>query len=119
VRARYRIGNGLAGNVGAGAIAHIVTPDPADLIDPADPGAPPPPSPTVADIRQPLAAIGGKDPETIAQVRELAPAAMRAVQYRAVTEADWEARAMALAGIADAKCSFRWTGSWHTVFVAL
>src|SRR5262249_53774495 len=50
--ADYRIGNGLAGNVGADSIAHIVT----NL-------------PGIVDVRNPLPAIGGTNPESMAQVK--------------------------------------------------
>jgi hypothetical protein len=36
-----------------------------------------------------------------------------------VTKADWEEVALRHDGVAAAKASFRWTGSWHTVFVAI
>lgn len=119
VEAHARIGNGAAGNVGRDAIAHAVFTDPASLEDPADPLHGAGHFPELLRIRQPLAARLGQEAESIAQVRELAGAAMRAVQFRAVTEADWEERARTLPAVADAKASFRWTGSWHTVFVAL
>ncbi len=119
VTARYRIGNGRAGNLGAASLAHVVEPSPADMVDPNDPTAPPPPFPGLERVWQPLAAQGGIDPETIEEVRQLAPRAFHAEQFRAVTEADYEQAAMKLAGVAAAKCTFRWTGSWHTVFVAL
>jgi len=119
IEAFARIGNGAAGNVGRDAIAHAVFSDAATLVDPADPSAAPGKFPDLVRVRQPLAASLGQDPEPIAQVRELAGAAMRAVQFRAVTEADWETRALTVPGVADAKATFRWTGSWYTVFVAL
>jgi hypothetical protein len=119
VAVMFRVGNGAAGNVGRDAIAHMLVPDPSAFIDPANPVAPPGVPPALNGIRQPIAATGGVDPETIDEVRALAAAAMRAVQFRAVTEADWQARAMTIPGVADAKATFRWTGSWHTVFVAL
>lgn len=119
VVATFRVGNGSAGNVGRDAIAHLLVPPPAAFVDPANPSAPPGVPPGIDAIRQPIAAVDGTDPETIVQVRKLAPAAMRAVQFRAVTEADWQAHAMTIAGVADAKATFRWTGSWYTVFVAL
>ena len=115
----YRIGNGVSGNVGRDAIAHMLVPEPAAFIDPADPATPPGAPPALQGIRQPIAATGGVDPETIAEVRALAAAAMRAIQFRAVTETDWQARALAIPGVADAKATFRWTGSWYAVFVAL
>ena len=117
--ARYRIGNGRAGNIGSGALVHIVAPTAAELTDPANPGAGPEPFAAIADIEQPVPARLGTDPETIEQVRQLAPEAFRAVQYRAVTEADWQEAALRLHSVAAAKARFRWTGSWHTVFVAV
>jgi predicted phage baseplate assembly protein len=118
-RARYRIGNGRSGNIGAGALFHVVEPDAADLIDPANPGGAALPFPALAGIRQPLPARGGIEPETIEEARQLAPEAFRAETFRAVTERDYEAAAMKLGGVAAAKARFVWTGSWHTVFVAL
>jgi hypothetical protein len=117
--ARYRIGNGRAGNIGRDSLVHIVTPEAADLVDPANPGGAALPFPAIVALRQPLAATGGTDPQSIEQVRELAPEAFRAITFRAVTEADYEAAAMLLPGVAAAKAHFVWTGSWHTVFVAI
>ena len=106
VVARYRIGNGAIGNLGWGKLVHLVQP-PAVAI------------PAIAGIWQPLAARGGSEPETIEHVRQIAPEAFRAVQFRAVTERDWEEMALRHVDVAAAKASFRWTGSWHTVFVAI
>ena len=118
-RARYRIGNGPAGNLGAGALTHVVTPEAADLVDPANPGGPALPFPAIAGLRQPLPATGGTAPETIPEARQLAPEAFRAETFRAVTEEDYETAAMRLPGVASAKARFLWTGSWHTVFIAI
>ena len=118
-RARYRLGNGRAGNIGHDALVHIVTPEAADLVDPANPGGAALPFPAIVALRQPLAATGGVDSQSIDEVRELAPEAFRAITYRAVTEADYEAAAGLIDGVAAAKASFVWTGSWHTVFVAI
>jgi predicted phage baseplate assembly protein len=103
--ARYRIGNGRAGNLGSGALAHLALP-PSWLA-------------TVAALRHLVPAVDGTDPQTIEEVRQLAPRAFQAEQLRAVTEADYEAAALKLPAVAAAKCTFRWTGSWHTVFVAV
>jgi ADP-ribose pyrophosphatase YjhB (NUDIX family) len=119
ITARFRIGNGRAGNVGAGALVHAVRPPASELVDPADPAAPPAPFPSIAAVWQPLPARGGSDAETLTAVRLRAPAAMHARQFRAVTEADWEAAARSLPGVADARAVVRWTGSWHTTFIAL
>ena len=122
VTARYRIGNGRAGNLGSEALSHIVQPLLADMADPADPKAPPPPPwPTgmTIGVWQPLPGVDGTDPETLEEVRQLAPRAFQAETLRAVTATDYEAAARRLPWVAAAKCTFRWTGSWHTVFVAI
>jgi predicted phage baseplate assembly protein len=103
----YRVGNGRAGNVGAEALAHAVQPAVAPFW------------PAIDSIRNPLAAEGGSDPETIEEVRQLAPAEFRAEQFRAVVEADYAAAALKLPEVAGAVASFRWTGSWYTVFVGV
>ncbi|WP_018185012.1 hypothetical protein [Kaistia granuli] len=119
ISARYRIGNGRVGNLGANALVHIVQPTAAEMTDPANPAGPPLPFVGIEQVFQPLPARLGTDPETIEEVRQLAPEAFRAVQFRAVTEADWEEAARRHPDVAAAKARFRWTGSWHTVFVAI
>lgn len=119
IAARFRIGNGRAGNVGVGALVHAVRPPAAELVDPADPDAPLAPFPAIDAVWQPLPARAGADPESLASARLRAPAAMHASQFRAVTEADWDAAALTLPGVAAARAVIRWTGSWYTVFVAL
>ena len=69
-------------------------------------------------VRNPLPAEGGVDPETIAQVRAYAPAAFR-TQERAVTEADYAEVTERHPGVQRAMATFRWTGSWHTVFITV
>jgi hypothetical protein len=103
IEAVYRVGNGRRGNVGAEAIAHVAYP----------------PSGWIEAVRNPLAAVQGTDPETIEQVRQRAPQAFHTDLYRAVTEADWAAAAQRLLAIAGAVATYRWTGSWYTVFVAV
>lgn len=119
VTARYRIGNGRSGNIGAGTLVHIVQPTAADLTDPADPGAGPAAFAAISGIYQPLAARLGTDAESVEEVRQQAPEAFRAIPFRAVTEADWQEVALRHPGVAAAKARFRWTGSWHTVFIAI
>jgi hypothetical protein len=104
LEATYRIGNGTAGNVGAHAIAHVALT---------------PPVASVVAVRNPLAATGGVDAETIEEVRRRAPQAFRAEQFRAVTPADYVRAATKLPDVAGAFAAFRWTGSWYTVFVAI
>ncbi|MGH8444346.1 MAG: baseplate J/gp47 family protein, partial [Solimonas sp.] len=98
--ATYRVGNGTAGNVGSEAITHIVA-NTAGIF---------------ARIRNPLPAAGGVDPEDMEAVRRDAPEAFR-TQERAVTPADYAAAAARRPDVQRAAASFRWTGSWHTVFV--
>ena len=108
LHAIYRVGNGRTGNIGADSLAHIVRPDPLPLTWPA-----------ITRIRNPLAALRGEDPELIEQVRSYAPASFRATQLRAVTEIDYRDAAVAIVGVAGAVASFRWTGSWYTVYVGI
>jgi hypothetical protein len=104
IQATYRFGNGAAGNVGADSLAHVA---PDALLT------------GITRVRNPLAARGGVDPETIAEVRQWAPEAFRAIQFRAVTEADYANAARILPQVQSAVASFRWTGSWHTVFIGI
>lgn len=98
--ASYRVGNGAAGNVGAEAIAHIVT----DV------------SGVYSRVINPLPASGGVEPEDVEAARRDAPQAFR-TQERAVTPKDYAAAAERRPEVQRAAATFRWTGSWHTVFV--
>lgn len=98
--ASYRFGNGQAGNVGADAIAHVVS---------SASGA-------FTSVRNPMPAAGGVDPEDVEAVRRDAPEAFR-IQERAVTARDYAAAAERQFEVQRAAATFRWTGSWHTVFV--
>ncbi|MGR7026158.1 putative baseplate assembly protein [Geodermatophilus sp. URMC 62] len=111
ITATYRIGVGRAGNIGAEALAHIVVPSPLP--------AGWPPTLVITRVRNPLPARDGVDPESLEEVRQGAPAAFRSTQFRAVTEEDYSAAASTVPGVAGAVASFRWTGSWHTVLVAV
>jgi hypothetical protein len=97
--ATYRVGNGVAGNVGAGAIAHVATGQPG-----------------VLGASNPLPAAGGTDPEPVEAVRRDAPEAFL-VQQRAVTADDYARVTERSPNVQRAAANFRWTGSWHTVFV--
>jgi predicted phage baseplate assembly protein len=98
--ATYRVGNGASGNVGADTIGHIVS--------------------TVSGVfdavTNPMPAAGGIDPEDIEAARRDAPQAFR-TQERAVTAADYSAAAEHRADVQHAAGTFRWTGSWYSVFV--
>jgi hypothetical protein len=98
--ATYRIGNGVAGSVGMGAIAHV-----------AKSGG------GVTGVVNPLPAAGGVDPETPDAIRRDAPEAYLSPIQRAVTEDDYAEVSERLPAVQRARATFRWTGSWHTVFV--
>lgn len=99
--ATYRIGNGTAGNIGADALSHVFE-GPSDI----------------TEVRNPLPAAGGRDAETIEEVRQRAPTAFR-TQERAVTADDYAAVTERHDEVQRAVASFRWTGSWRTVFVTV
>jgi predicted phage baseplate assembly protein len=99
--ATYRVGNGTAGNVGREALAHVLFNGPG-----------------IKGVRNPLAAAGGTDPETMEHIRQVAPFQFQS-QLRCVTAQDYGVMAAALPGIAEAKGTMRWTGSWYTAFVSV
>jgi hypothetical protein len=106
--ATYRIGNGMSGNVGPEAIAHIVCDNQNINCN----------NQNIDKIRNPLPARGGVDPESIENVRQSAPSAFR-IQERAVTEDDYAEVAERYPGVQRAAATFRWTGTWRTVFVTI
>jgi hypothetical protein len=99
--ADYRVGNGVAGNIGAEALAHVLTKQPGILL-----------------VRNPMPARGGAEPESIEDVRQRAPTAFR-IQERAVTADDYAVMAQRDPNVLRAQGTFRWTGSWHTAFVTV
>lgn len=99
--AAYRLGNGPEGNVGPEAITRLVTS-----------------FENIEEVRNPLPAVGGTDAESMAQVRAYAPQAFRK-QQRAVTEPDYTEMAQRHPEVQKATATFRWTGSWYTVFVTI
>jgi hypothetical protein len=105
----YRIGIGVEGNIGADVIQHVIE----------NPDLPIALSGLVDGIRNPLPAWGGIGPESIAAVKNAAPAAFRARQERAVTETDYAQIAERMPVVRRAVARFRWTGSWHTVFISI
>jgi hypothetical protein len=109
--ARYRVGNGSQGNISAEALRHVIFTSPSATID-AYTNA----TTGILRVRNPLPGVGGQEPQSKDEVRLLAPTAFRA-QERAVTEADYAAIAERHPDVAKASAVFRWTGSWHTVFI--
>jgi hypothetical protein len=99
LQARLRTGNGVEGNIGAEAIGHVVAPD-------------------IVNVRNPIAATGGIDPQPLSQARLYAPQAFRR-QERAVTAADYGAVAEREPRVQRAVATRRWTGSWYTMFITI
>jgi hypothetical protein len=97
----YRLGNGSSGNVGAEAIGSMVW-DMSGL----------------QRVRNPITARGGQDQETLEEIKQYAPVAFR-TQERAVTEADYVVKTELHPEVQKALANFRWTGSWHTVFLTI
>ncbi|WP_329569376.1 putative baseplate assembly protein [Streptomyces sp. NBC_01361] len=102
----HRLGGGIAGNVGAEAINHLVVQS-----DCAHPPA--------AAVRNPLPATGGVEPEPVEQARQLAPLDLRRTRLRAVTAEDYAALAAELPGVQRAAAEIRWTGSVQEAHVAI
>lgn len=100
--ARGRFGAGPAGNIGAGALGHVVLP----LAQQA----------AAIEVTNPLPGRGGSAPEPVSAIRIAAPQAFR-TQERAVTEADYAAAAMTYPDVAYAVAIARWTGGWQTILV--
>jgi predicted phage baseplate assembly protein len=103
-KASYRVGNGQAGNVPIDAISAIVTCGTRIT--------------GVVRVSNLLPARGGVDPEPVAEVRLMAPHAIRRLE-RAVTADDYAALAGQLPGVQRAAATLRWTGSWYEAQVGL
>lgn len=105
--AKYRTGNGLAGNVGAQTLSHLVSNAPEITAD------------KIKSIWNPLPAKGGSEQESMQSVRMRAPIAFRR-QERAVTLTDYEEVSKRCSKeIQRSAATLRWTGSWRTVFLTV
>jgi uncharacterized phage protein gp47/JayE len=98
----YLRGGGTQGNVPAGTITGVT------------PGQPQ--SADVLTCTNPFPVDGGADEETDQQIRDRAPQAFRARPLRVVQPGDYVAAAQSLPWVQQAGTTFRWTGSWLTVF---
>lgn len=103
--ATYRRGNGKRGNIGVETIAHII-----NIIPEVREG--------VISVCNLLPAQGGIEPESIEDVRQKAPYAFRK-QERAVNQDDYAEVAERYPNVQQAAATFRWTGSWYTVFTTI
>lgn len=107
-RACYRIGNGPIGNVGADSITRFV-------FRGTDSGS------GVLAARNPLPAIGGTVPESVAEAKLRAPFTIRNRLERAITAADYAAIVMREfpAQVQRATAVMRWSGDGPDVLVAV
>lgn len=105
--ARYRVGNGTAGNIGADSLTHLVHPSRLSGV--------------TLRVTNPLPAAGGIDPEPVTDVRQLAPVAFRRDRQRAVTADDYAelARRDFATEVQRAHADLRWNGSWYEARVAV
>jgi hypothetical protein len=104
-RARMRIGNGTAGNVGRESIVWLALRDgvPPDGLVP----------------RNPMPAGGGQAAETLAEVKLFAPGAFRAHPLRAIVGDDYAMFAADEPGVQGAACTMAWNGSWYEAGVVV
>jgi len=106
--ARYRVGGGNVGNVGADVITHIVFrdrfPDGVDI-----------------QVRNPMPAAGGIAPEPVAEAKLRAPHLFRTRLERAITADDYAAIVMRdyAAEVQRAAAVQRWNGSGPEIIVAV
>lgn len=103
----YRIGNGTKGNVGPETITHIVS----DLESiPYDD--------LILQVRNPLNASGGQEPESIDDAKQFAPHAFLK-QERAVNEQDYLDILKEHPEIQQANAKIQWTGSWNVINITV
>ena len=104
VTGTYQYGDPLEGNVGADTIVNF------------DPAVPPL---SVRSCWNPFDVINGIAREPAAEIIRRVPEAYRQRQLRAVTLADYVARAEEIEGVSRAAAKYAWTGSWRTVRVTI
>jgi predicted phage baseplate assembly protein len=120
----YRVGNGEAGNLGREAINKIVfcgTRQSSSGPRQASPADGPPPPQGITKVRNPLPAVGGTEPEPVADVRRRAPEHMLHRLERAITATDYATLAEDRTGpeVQRAAGDLRWTGSWYEAQVGI
>ena len=111
VTCTYQFGTPLDGNVGADMIASF---DASTVT--FDPTVPPL---SLRTCWNPFDVTNGRDRESAAEIIRRVPEAYRQRQLRAVTLADYVARAEGVEGVSRAAAKYAWTGSWRTVRVTI
>ncbi len=107
-QAKYRIGNGSIGNVGAESINHIVFHNSL-------------PNGVNITLRNPLPATGGTNPEPTLEAKLFAPHVFRKALQRAITADDYAQIVMRdfPNKVQRVAAKLRWTGSWFEVLVVI
>lgn len=110
----YRVGLGNAGHAAPGTLQNVLAPPALPL-----------PSQKIVRVRNPVAASGARDPESLAHAKLMAPYRLRTIA-RAVVPDDYPvclAEGVRVAGVHYAPLQsvarLRNTGSWNTVFVSV
>ncbi len=120
LEARYRVGNGVAGNAVAEAINAILWTDTTTAADRgAATGAAMGTPGVVTGVRNPLPAAGGVEAESVDAARLAIPGAFQDRQPRALTVADYAALAARLPGVRRAAAELRYTGALVVAEVAV
>ncbi len=103
----YQYGEPLEGNIGSDMLVNfdVKTVTPILL--------------QIGKCWNPFDVIDGKDREPMAEIIRRVPEAYRSRQLRAVTLADYVARAEKIEGVSRAAARYAWTGSWRTVRVSI
>jgi hypothetical protein len=109
VTCEYQFGEPLEGNIGAEMLVSFDI----DSIDSAPVGL------QIRSCWNPFDVTDGLDREPVAEIIRRVPEAYRARQLRAVTLADYIARAEEITGVSRAAARYAWTGSWRTVRVTI
>jgi hypothetical protein len=108
VKATYRLGGGQIGNLGADTLKVIYPDSPMPWLS----------------VTNPLPALGGRNPESRDHARRFGPP-LSQQPLMAVSSTDYQAAAASFIDangrqpIQRAQASFRWTGSWLTVTLAV
>ncbi len=111
VECTYQYGLPLDGNVGADRIIRF---DKTTVI-----GNPPAPAIQFRSCWNPFDVTNGVDREPVHEIIRRVPEAYRYHQLRAVTLADYIARAEKIEGVSRVAARYAWAGSWRTVRVTI
>ena len=119
LEARYRVGNGVAGNLVAEAINAILWTDATTTEGRSAAGAIGDAVRAVTGVRNPLPATGGVDAESVDAARLALPGSFQDRQPRALTAADYTTFAARLPGVRRAAAELRYTGALVVAEVAV